>query len=115
MASLYPTVTDAEFSNDSARLQQAILQSPANEIISFLAMPSLLTKLPRCVPSITTSSTARPSGWSRMTRRPAPDSTRSVSFVQPRNEATSRSRPFTLWRANSPERPVLVPTVVPAQ
>ena len=91
MASLYPTVTEAEFSKLSARLQQAILQRPANEIISFLTMPSRLTKLPLRLPSTTTSSNSTPSALSANSIRSAPFATCSVSFTKPRYEATKLS------------------------
>ena len=81
MASLYPTVTEAEFSNDSARLQQAILQRPAKEIISPLTMPSRLTKLPLRLPSTTTPSSSTPSARSAKSARCTASSIRSVSFT----------------------------------
>src|SRR5574344_1956511 len=58
MASEYPTVTLAEFSKLSARLQHAILQSPAAVITSVLMELSFERVFPCCLAVTTDSSTS---------------------------------------------------------
>lgn len=115
MASLYPTVTDAEFSKLSARLQQAILQRPANEIISPLTMPSRLKKLPLRLPSTTTFLQRHAFGSEREfdTLRTACHTQRVVHISQIRGDQIVVT--FYPVEQNAPWASVLAPIVVPSQ